>query len=187
MNLNIKFKLNIFILLSIFILIQSVNAGTILVDSYDKTNDILYLSWDYDQPVNIYTDTGIELNNYPAYTYLIHDYSVNPISVLWVVDIVNSTSYNAQININPSDYKPEINLYNYFTPEIIIINILMFGCVLIGFLMYYFYLPAWLLSVYLFYYTASNTSDYRLVITSLLISCAIIMTTAWRIKTLGDE
>ena len=187
MELNKKFKSNIFILLSIFILIQSVNAGTITIDSYDKINDILYLSWDYDSAVNINTDTGILLNNYPSNTYLMHDYSINPVSVFWVDDVTNPNLYNAQININPSDYKPEINLYNYFTPEIIIINILMFGCVLIGFLMYYFYLPAWLLSVYLFYYTASNTSDYRLVITSLLISCAIIMTTAWRIKTLGDE
>ena len=177
----------IYLLILACLIILPVNAGTIIIESYNPINDILYLSWDYADAVDINTDTGIILENYPSNNFLIYDYSDNPISVFWVNDVTDPNLYNAQITINPQDYSPELNLNNYFTNEIIIIHIIMFGCVLIGYLMYYFYLPAWLISVYLFYYVSQHTSDYRLILISLLLVCAIIMTAAWKIKTLGDE
>lgn len=177
----------IFSILLIFALIGLASAGTITVTEYNRTSDILSITWDYADLINLHTDSGIEVLEYPTNTYRFYQYSENPFTIVWIVDKDNPVVYNAQKVVDPAAYQPGVTIYNFFNFErTILLSLSILFCI-IGFWIWLLYLPGLAGLGYFIIYLNTNSIDGRMNAFVGLMFIAALISAAWRIQHAGDD
>lgn len=177
-------KFLIFIICLVMCFLSSTTvAGSITIESYNNSTDVLNISWDYtgDQiPFWIYADGNIIASNYMYTNYPITDYSTKKYTLIYISEneIFQTGNYSATVELQPEEYTKNITFESYFTSSVITMLVIITGLLIIAFYLHWFFgVISLLLSYWLLVDTFSITQDPKILIFNIVFTfaCFIIM------------